>query len=45
MNVFKANITDICFVPKNIIFIREKKRFYRYNHDYEKIENKFYMEI
>ena len=42
INIFKANILDICFMPKIIVFTGNKKRFLSYNQDYEKIENKFY---
>ena len=42
INTFKANIKDICFIPKIIIFTGNKKRFLGYNQDYEKTENKFY---
>ena len=42
INTFKANILDICFIPKIIIFTGNKQRFLGYNEDYEKIENKFY---
>ena len=42
INKFKANVLDICFIPKIIIFTGNKKRFLGYNEDYEKIENKFY---
>ncbi len=39
---FKANIKDIRFAPKIIVFTRDKKGFLEFNLDYEKIENKFY---
>ena len=42
INIFKANILDICFMPKIIVFTGNKKRFLSYNQDYLKIENKFY---
>ena len=42
INKFKTNILDICFAPKIIIFTGNEKRFFGYNEDYEKIENKFY---
>ena len=42
INIFKANIKDICLAPKIIIFTRNKEKFLGYNNDYEKIENKFY---
>ena len=42
INTFKANIKDICFIPKIIIFTKNEKRFLGYNQDYEKTENKFY---
>ena len=42
INTFKANINDICFIPKIIIFTGNEERFLGYNQDYEKIENKFY---
>ena len=31
----------LCFAPKIIIFTRNKQKFLKYNHDFEKIENKF----
>ena len=43
INSFKANLKDICFIPKIIIFTRIEKRFLGYNQDYEKDENKFYI--
>ena len=43
INSFKANIKDICFIPKIIIFTRKEKRFIGYNQDFEKDENKFYI--
>ena len=42
INIFKANIKDICFVPQIIVFTRKRKNFFEYNPDYDKIENKFY---
>ena len=42
INTFKANINDICFIPKIIIFTGNEERFLGYNQDYEKTENKFY---
>ena len=42
INIFKANIKDICFVPQIIVFTRKRKKFFEYNPDYEKIGNKFY---
>ena len=42
INTFKANIKDICFIPKIIIFTGNEERFLGYNQDYEKTENKFY---
>ena len=42
ISAFKKNLTNMCFVPKIIIFLREKERFLENNKDYEKIENKFY---
>ena len=42
ISAFKKNITNMCFVPKIIIFTREKEKFLENNKDYEKIENKFY---
>lgn len=41
INVFKENIMYLCFAPKIIIFTRNKQKFLKYNHDFEKIENKF----
>lgn len=38
---FNDNINNMCFAPKIIIFTRNKQKFLKYNHDFEKIENKF----
>ena len=40
--ILKVNIKDICLAPKIIIFTRSIEKFLVFNHDYEKIENKFY---
>ena len=43
INMLKANIKDICFAPKIIVFTIDKNDFLKYNkEDYESIENKFY---
>ena len=43
INTVKANIKDICFAPKIIVFTYDKDIFFTNNQkNYEKIENKFY---
>ena len=43
INTMKADIKDICFAPKIIVFTSNKNDFLKHNkEDYENIENKFY---
>ena len=42
INIFKANIKNICVVPKILIFSKNKKIFIENNFDYNNFENKFY---